>query len=65
MSEKRKHWVEVTLRAETTVRIEVEAAQDEDPCHLLPNEQRKAINLASSFPHWDVERVRLVKEEAG
>jgi hypothetical protein len=62
MTTKKKHWVEVTLRAETTVRIEVEAADDEDPCDLLPNEERRAIGEASQFADWEVERVRLERD---
>lgn len=57
---KRKHEVEVTLRAETTVRIAVWAEEDEDPSDLTPDEERAAINLAEFRARWEVESSRVV-----
>lgn len=60
MAEKKQYEVEVTLRAETKVRIAVWASDDEDPADLLPPEEKTAINLADPFPRWEVESTQVV-----
>ena len=59
MSKTRRE-VNVTLRAETTVRIAVWVDEGDDATDLTPEEMRTAINLADVRARWDVESVREV-----
>ena len=52
---KRKHEVEVTLVAETKVRIAVWVEDGDEPTDLTSEEERMAINLAPSHPKWEID----------
>lgn len=52
--------VRVRLIAECEVTIQVDAADDEDPCDLTKAEEREAIAAGESFPQWEVDDVELL-----
>jgi hypothetical protein len=55
-----KKRVRVTLVAETTVEMEVEVEEGEDPTHLSPEEEEAAIAKADGWPEWEIDDVEEI-----
>jgi hypothetical protein len=54
----------VWLKAETSVVIEVEHDEGDDPTDLTADDERRAAREASAFAKWEVDFARPVRGES-